>query len=465
MSNKKNKNQKLTIQIIFDTISAQEANMKSSNLFTLFLSYTIPGMIGMLVVGSYNIIDTIFIGHSAGELGLAAVSISWPIIMLVGAIGDMVGTGAAILISQAKGRNNFHQARSFLGNMLVSQVLLSAFLIPVLLLLLETILIFLQAKGELLQQAMSYGHIAICGGVATMFMMGTSVAIRNDGRPRLAMWLTVSGLALNVLLDYIFIFPLQGGIQGAAYATILSESIQAIGGLTYFCTRYTKLRLKPSLIAFGLKSFFKMAKSGIPTLGSHLALITMLTLHNYQSIRYGGQSALAAYTFIGSIESVCTMLLSGIAAGVQPLISFWYGAKQYTKQHKITQLGFAMAFFFGLTFSLAFIFTSNLTPLWFNLEGTTAVLAAHGLRISAVALSFIGLIKIATIYYQATNKIAKASMLIYGDTFLLLPLCLFILPIFFGLNGVWMAMPVSRIILLLFIFYLWLPKILLKKAK
>ena len=126
--------------------------MRTKEILKLFLSYAIPSMIGMLVVGAYNTIDAIFIGHSAGALGLAAVSISWSIAMFTGAIGDTIGAGAAISISQAKGRNNFHQARELLGKMLVGQFLASAILIPILLFLLEPILRCLNAEGELLKE-------------------------------------------------------------------------------------------------------------------------------------------------------------------------------------------------------------------------------------------------------------------------------------------------------------------------
>lgn len=439
--------------------------MHTRETFKLFLSYAIPSMIGMLVVGAYNTIDAIFIGHSAGALGLAAVSISWSVAMFVGAIGDMLGAGAAVLISQAKGRGNIRKARSLLGQMLLSQVLLSAFLIPLLLFLLQPILQFLNAEGELLIQAINYGNIAICGGVMTMLMLGTNAAIRNDNRPELAMWLTVGGLALNVILDYIFIFLLDCGIKGAAYATILSETIQTIISVIYFYTPYTQLHLRISLLTTNLFDILKMLYAGLPTLGSHFILISMRICHDYQSLRYGGPLALAAYTFIGNIQSICSLLLSGIAVGIQPLISFWHGTRQHNKQHQLALIAYISVFIIGMLFTTFFILTSAITPTWFNLSDQAAQLATTGLQISSFSLVFWGIIKVATVYDQSTNHILDASLIMYGDAFVVLPLCLFILPLFFDLNGVWMAMPVSRMILCFLIVILWFKNTTKQKGK
>lgn len=432
--------------------------MKLTKNTKLFLSYVLPSMVGMLIVGSYSIVDTIFIGQSAGELGLASVAVTWPLVMLFGAVADMLGTGAAILISQARGSGNLKPARNIFGNMLIFQLFFCLAMMLLTLSFLPNILVLFGATEELLTGAVEYSRILIGGSMACMLMMAVSAVIRNDGRPVFSMWLTVLGLLLNILLDYIFIFPLQGGIVGAAYATVVSQAVVAVIGLLYFTTRCTALRYGRDMFKLKLANLRRVIVSGIPSLGNQISIIAMLFFHNYQSLKYGSIDGLAAYTFIGAIESLGSLLMTGLSLGVQPLVAFLYGGKRYRRQNIMGNLGYCTAFVLGIAMMLVSFAGHNLFPLWFNLSGHAAELAAHGLIISSTAFVLLGVIRVAGYYYQATGKIVDASLLIYGDAFFALPLCLLALPLWFGLNGVWLAMPVSRVILFAFVLWLWYGK-------
>lgn len=424
----------------------------------LFLSYVLPSMIGMLIVGSYSIVDTVFIGQSSGETGLASVAVTWPLVMLFGAAGDMLGTGAAIIISQSRGRGDLAEARSALGNMLFWQVVFSIIMMLVMLYFLSDALRLFGTAQELMDGAVSYAEILIFGNLACMLMMGTSSVIRNDGRPVLSMWLTVCGLLLNIILDYVFIFPLKGGIKGAAYATVVSQAVIAVAGLVYFATRYTNLRYSVSMFKIRPGYLKRILVSGVPSLGNQLSIISMLFFHNYQSLKYGQINGLAAYTFVGAVESLGSLLMTGLSLGVQPLAAYLYGAKRYRRQNIIGNMGYYTAFGLGIILMFVSIAGHNIFPGWFNLHGEAAAMASHGLIISSTAFVLLGVIRVAGYYYQATGKIVDSSLLIYGDAFFALPLCLFALPLYFGMDGVWLAMPVSRVMLFGFVCYLWFGK-------
>lgn len=412
-------------------------------------------MIGMLIAGSYSIVDTVFIGQSAGEAGLASVAVTWPLVMLFDAVGDMLGTGAAILISQARGAGLLGRARRILGNMLIAQVLTCLLMMGPLSYFQCDILQFFGANADLMPGAIGYSNILIYGGLTSMLMVALPAVIRNDGRPVLSMWLTITGLLMNIVLDYIFIFPLNGGVEGAGYATLFSQTFVTIAGLVYFATKYTDLRYH--WVAFKIKvSVLKdVITSGIPSLGNQLAIITMLFFHNYQSLRYGGIDGLAAYTFIGAIESLGSLLLTGLALGVQPLAAYLFGAKRFQRQQLIGQMGYITAFGLGGILMFISFWGHTLFPIFFNLNGQAAQMASDGLVISSTAFLLLGVIRVAGSYYQATGHVAASSVLIYGDAFFVLPLCLFGLPMWFGLTGVWLAMPVSRVILFGGVLFLW----------
>ena len=266
----------------------------------LFLSYVLPSMVGMLIVGSYSIVDTIFIGWSAGELGLASVAVTWPLVMMFGAVGDMLGTGAAIIIAQSRGSGNLRLARLSLGNMLVWQVLFSLLMMTVVNCFLTDILRLFGATDELMPGAVRYSRILIYGNLAYMLVTGVLAVIRNDGRPVLSMWLMVGGLLLNIVMDYVFIFPLGGGVAGAAYATVTAQMLIAVAGLAYFFTRKTALRFDLQMFKLKPKYLKNIVVSGFPSLGNQLSIIAMLFFHNYQALKYGRVDGLAAYTFIGA---------------------------------------------------------------------------------------------------------------------------------------------------------------------
>jgi len=424
----------------------------------LFLSYVLPSMIAMLIVGSYSIVDTVFIGQSSGELGLASTSVTWPLVMLLGAVGDWLGTGAAIIISQSRGAKDIKRARMALGNMLFWQVVFCAGMTVVMYGWLEEILVLFGATPELLPGALSYSKILIAGGLGCMFLMGTLAVIRNDGHPVWAMWLTIGGLLMNMALDYVFIFPMQMGIDGAAYATLVSQVVSAIIGLAYFALPYTELRYNYKMFRLRFSRLKEILKNGFPSLGSQLSIIFMLFFHNYQSLRYGGVNGLAAYTFIGAVESLGSLLMTGLSLGVQPLVAYLYGGGKFLRQNMIGNMGYISAFVLGIVMMLVSVAGHNVFPAWFNLHGEAAALASHGLIISSTAFLLLGVVRVAGYYYQATGKIFDSSLLIYGDGFFALPLCLFVFPLYLGLDGVWWAMPASRVILFAYVCWLWFGK-------
>lgn len=150
--------------------------------------------------------------------------------------------------------------------------------------------------------------------------------------------------------------------------------------------------------------------------------------------------------------------MTGLSLGVQPLVAYLYGGKKYRRQNIIGNMGYYTAFGLGVLLMFVSIAGHNVFPSWFNLQGEAAAMASHGLIISSTAFVLLGVVRVAGYYYQATGKILDASLLIYGDAFFALPLCLLTLPLFFGLNGVWLAMPVSRVLLFGFVCYLWFGK-------
>ena len=389
----------------------------------LFFQYIGPSMAGMLIAGSFSIVDTVFIGQGTGKTGLAAVALTWPLVMIYGALGELIGSGAAVLIAQARGAGELSRARQIFGNMLTLN-LIAALLVWVLVLpFLESILRLFGATPELLPSSASYAAIMTWGAPVTM-LMGSFISVtRNDGRPVLAMMLVVVGL-----------------------------------GAGYFLTRKTELHYSLDTLKLHVQTVRELLLTGVPVFGNMLSIIAMLFMHNVQALRYGAVDGLAAYTLVAGLESLGSLLMSGLAMGIQPLTAYMYGARQHLRQNRMGNRGYRWAFFLGVVLMLFCFALRNVMPAWGGLTGHVAELAAHGVLLSSPAFLLLGVIRVAGFYYQSTGKIGSSSLLIYGDAFFALPLCLFLLPLRLGMDGVWLAMPVSRVILFAMLCYLWFGK-------
>lgn len=422
----------------------------------LFWKYVAPSVFGAVIGGSFAIVDAIFIGLAGGENALAATAVTWPLVMFLQAFGFLVGSGGAVLIAQNRGSNLPERERLFFAQTVFLALAWSIFLTVVTFPFLQTILTALGATQELMPISLRYSQILTGGVIFSIFMSLCLEVIRNDGHPTLSMLLMITGLISNIILDWVFVFHLQFGAVGAAIATVISQAGACILGCIYFCSPLTKLRFSIGILKPKLHLIGNIIITGLPIFGNMLSIIAMLYMHNAQSLRYGGIDGLAAYTVISSLEALGSMFMTGIAGGVQPLSASMYGAGKYKRQNRFGNYGYKFAFISGIILMLFSFAMYKIIPGWMGLETKNALeLAQHGILLSAPAFLLLGVIRVAAFYYQSTGNIVKSSCLIYGDSFIALPLCIFTLPVWFGMNGVWLAMPVSRIILMAMLLYFW----------
>lgn len=428
--------------------------MKSDQL--LFWKYVTPSIFGAVIGGSFAIVDTIFIGLAGGKNALAATAVTWPLVMLLQAFGFLVGSGGAVLIAQSRGAGEMEKAQKVFSQTLFLVVVWSILLTLLTFPFLRMFLTALGATDELMPISLRYAQILTAGVFFSIFMSMCLEVIRNDGHPALSMLLMVSGLLCNILLDWVFVFLLGFGAVGAAIATVFSQGGACLLGVVYFCSPLTRLRFSRKSLHPEAKECGTILWTGLPIFGNMFSIIAMLYMHNAQSLRYAGIDGLAAYTVISSLEALGSMFMTGIAGGIQPLSASMYGAGKHKRQRRFGNYGYWFAFASGIILMLFSFAMHKVIPGWMGLSsGKAQMLAQEGILLSAPAFLLLGVIRVAAFYYQATGKIVKASWLIYGDSFLALPICIFTLPLWFGMNGVWLAMPLSRLLLMGLLLYFW----------
>ncbi len=424
--------------------------------FLRFWKYVAPSVFGALIGGSFAIVDAIFIGLAGGKDALAATAVTWPLVMLLQAFGFLVGSGGAVRIARSRGAGETETAKHIFAQTVFLVAAWSLLLTVLTFPLLRVLLTALGATEELMPVSLKYSQILTGGVFFSVFMSMCLEVIRNDGHPTLSMILMVSGLLCNIVLDWFFVFYCDFGAVGAAVATVASQGGACVLGGLYFRSPLTALRFSADSLRPAWGEIRAITITGVPIFGNMLSIIAMLYMHNAQSLRYGGIDGLAAYTVISSLEALGSMFMTGIAGGVQPLSASMYGAGKHRRQNRFGNYGYWFAFVSGIALMLFSFAMHSFIPGWMGLRsGEAQTLARQGILLSAPAFLLLGVIRVAAFYYQSTGNIAKSSWLIYGDSFLALPLCIFTLPLLFGINGVWLAMPVSRILLMGLLLYFW----------
>ena len=420
----------------------------------LFFRYVIPSMISMLTAGVYTLVDGFFVGWGAGNDGLAAINVAFPLSLLIVACGEMIGTGGAINIALARGRGARRTADLFLGNslaLLVPAAVLLAGLIP----FLNPILSAVGAAPALLPAAREYAVITLGGGIFMMAAVCLVAAMRNDGAPKPAMAIMVAGLAANIVLDWLFVLVLHGGVAGSAWATVLSQAICFALAAGYFAAGRSHFRFSRRCFRLKRRIVRRIIPAGLPSFGVQISVAAVILLHNRQALLYGGVAAVAAYAIISYVEAMILMLQQGIGLGIQPVVSFLHGAGDTERREKIARYGVISAVLIGAGGLLLSAGGYRLIPALFNASGDVVAVAGRGLIISAAVYPFLGLQKVSEAYFQAMDRPGMASLLVYLDCFLVLPLSLLLLPLWRGADGIWAAMPVSKLLMFGVVLLLW----------
>jgi putative MATE family efflux protein len=402
-------------------------------------------MIAMFANALYNIVDTIFVGKGVGSLGIAAVAIVLPIMAIVSSFAHLIGIGTSTLISRQLGRGKTEEVNKIAGNGFLMIILVGFFFSFIGLMFTDPILRGFGATETILPYAHRFGKIIFIGMLWFPFCVSTSNYLRAEGNARDAMNAMLIGILLNVILDYILIFPLQMGIRGAAIATIAGKFATLIYLIIYFLQRksiisfsFQKLRiqkhiLKPT-VSVGLSGFGMRSSSSVAN---------VVLNHTLGSL--GGDMAIAIFGIIYKITLFLGMPLFGLNQGMLPIVGYNYGADKRERIVKTIKLGYSYSLIYGIIAVVLFmVFSKEVFALFTN----EATLLEHGPRALRIIISMMWLMGIATCtmgVHQAMGKARSAFILAIQRWVLLIVPLILVLPKIgnLGLDGVWYAFPIA----------------------
>jgi len=421
-------------------------SLGTQKISKLLIKQAIPASIGILVMSLNMIVDTIFVGQWIGSMAIAAITVVLPIVFLISSIGMGIGIGGSSIISRAFGAKDIKKAYLTFGNQISLTLVLSIFFVSVGILFYKPLLLLFGANGAILDPATSYFKVVLYGVPFLAFAMMGNPVIRAEGKPKFAMYAMILPAISNILLDIIFIKLLGLGMFGAGLATSISYAVCGLFIFSFFLSTKSELVIKPNYFLLKLSIVKEIIQLGGVTIARQGTISVLMIVLNATLYTYGGENAIAVYGIINRVMMFALFPVLGVTQGFLPIAGYNYGAKNSERVKEVIKKAIlygsmvATLIFLGIiTFpeAIASIFTSD-TAL---IEETPKALLYVFLATPVITAQLIG-----SAYFQAAGKAIPALLLtLLKQGIFLIPL-VYLLPKFFGLNGVWFSFPIADIL-------------------
>ena len=409
----------------------------------LLWQYALPGVIAMTASSLYNMVDSIFIGHGVGSMALAALGISFPLMNIGAAFGAAVGVGGATLMSLRLGQRQYEKANHVLGNMVALNIIMGLLVGIISLIFLDPILTFFGASEQTLPHAHDYMFILLVGNVITHLYLGLNAALRSASKPRAAMIATIVTVALNTILDPIFIWPLHMGIKGAAIATVLAQLIVLCWQLWQFSRQKELLHLEWRFLRPARAIVKDIVSIGISPFSMQLTGCVVAIFMNNALMTYGGDLAVGAYSIANRLGFIFFMVIMGICQGFQPIAGYNYGARNMDRVKSVLRLTItASVIAMTVGWVVGELLPGPCTRLFTDDEGLIAI-SIRGIRINMLVFPVIGYQAVVTNFFQTIGKVRISIFMSLSRQLLFLLPMLMLFSSMWGLDGVWASLPAS----------------------
>lgn len=439
--------------VFFVTLQKKEMDNKQATLELgtkpvgkLLMQYAIPAIIAMTASSLYNMVDSIFIGQGVGAMAISGLAITFPFMNLSAAFGAAIGLGASTLMSVKLGQKDYRTAENILGNTITLNIIIGVTFGVVCLMFLDPILRFFGASDQTIVYARDYMEIILLGNAITHLYFGMNSALRSASKPRHAMYATMFTVVLNTILDPLFIWTFGLGIRGAAYATVLSQLVALIWQFWIFSNPKELIRLKRGIYSLRGDLVKNIIGIGISPFSMNVCACMVVIFINNQLVRFGGDMSVGAYGIANRIVFIFLMFVMGINQGMQPIAGYNYGAQKLDRMMQVVKLSIiAATVIMILGWFLAMLAPRQCVSL-FTTDQHLIDTTVHGMRIMMVMLPIVGYQMVITNFFQCIGKVKISIFLSLSRQLLFLLPALALLPIWFGLDGVWLAQPVSDLI-------------------
>jgi putative MATE family efflux protein len=411
----------------------------------LLFNYSLPAVVGMVTVSLYNVIDRVFIGHQVGADAISGLAITFPVMNLATALGVLIGAGSAARVSIMLGQGRRDLAQRVLGNALILTLIIGAIYISAFAIYLDDILRAFGASDRTLPYAHDFMYTILPGCLFTNLTFGFNNIQRASGYPRRAMIAMMLSAVVNIIFAYIFIFPLNMGIRGAALATDIAMFSAALFVLLHFTRKESNVHFAKGIYRLDKRTVLSIISIGAAPSLVNVAGCLINVIINKSLVHYGGDSAVGAAGIFTTYTQVISMIVLGICQGMQPIIGYNYGAghlKRLKRTYLIAVLSCTILCVIG---SLGGLCMPRFIAKVFTYDAHLIDVTANCLSIALIAFSVVGFQIVSTNFFQSIGLAGKSIILSLSRQVIFLIPLLLLLPRTFHLDGIWMAFPLSDI--------------------
>lgn len=409
----------------------------------MLLKYSLPAVVGNVVMAIYNIIDSVVIGHAIDDPNVVSgIAVTFPVMNLATALGMLIGAGAATRVSIVLGQKDHERAEMILGNSIVMSIVIGLAYISVFAAFLDPILRMFGASPNSLPYAREFILWVLPGMVLMNLTFSYNNVMRASGYPSRAMYTNLIGAGLNMILAPLFLFGFGWGVKGAAIATDISMLVTAFFVMGHFFRKDVTLRFKPGIYRIQWPIVRSVLYIGMAPFLINVAGASINAIINNSLLRYGGDNAIAAVVVFNRFVSIFIFVVIGVCQGMQPIVGYNFGARRYSRLFRTLLL----ASIAGVAITSAGSVIGALAPraiaAMFMQDQTQIDCAVNCLRITTITFWMVGFQVVTTNFFQALGMAGKAIFLSLTRQIIFMIPMLFILPPLFGLDGVWASFPI-----------------------
>ena len=411
------------------------------------LKFAIPTIAMTVFMSFYTMVDGLFVSNLIGTNALSAINLTAPIIQLVTAISTMLATGGSAVIMKKMGKQKVKEAKEDFTFLILVNVIVGFIMCGLGYILMEDIFAGMNLSFDVAGYCIEYLSCYLLFTVPILLMNNFTLYMIASEKATLSLICSVTGGILNMVLDYVFITKFNMGISGAALATGLGYSVTAVVGLFVFSQKKNLLHFKKPVFRF--KVLISAATNGCSEMATALVTGIITMMFNWTMLHYVGEDGVAAVTIIMYVLMFASSLYTGYSYGVAPMISFYYGEQNHDKLKKLVTISLKVIGVISLlTVAASFILTKPLVSVFARPDNPVYDLAVTGNKICTIALFFIGFNIFASGMFTALSNGIVSAILAFSRSFVFMLITMIILPIFLGINGIWLATPAAELMAL-----------------
>lgn len=413
--------------------------------FRRLLKYTVPSIIMMIFTSVYGVVDGFFVSNYTGKTSFAAVNFIMPVLMVLGCVGFMFGTGGSAVISKTMGEGDRKKASEIFTFIVIASAVLGTALAVIGMFVLKPLAVLFGADGRLLTDSVFYGKIILAALPFYVLQFEFQCLFATAGKPKLGLFVTAAAGIANMVLDALFVAVLKWGLGGAAAATAISQVFGGIIPVIYFARKNTSL-LRFVKFRFDGKVLFKTCTNGSSELMSNISMSVVSMLYNVQLMKYAGENGVAAYGVLMYVSMIFQAVFIGYSVGSAPIIGYNYGAQNHSELKGLLKNGFL---FIGICavfmFAAGELLSRPLSLMFVGYDEELLDMTAHAFSIFSFSFFLSGFSIFGSSYFTALNDGLTSALISFLRTLVFQIAAVLLFPIIFDLDGIWFSIVAAEI--------------------